>query len=88
MFLIIRVRNSCLNALMDWIDWISCGRAFHAEPLFSRSFLQTDDVDLSQMLPSTIIETMGCSVSQIMNKNISDLNSKSNQSLFQTKMSL
>ena len=31
MFLINRVRISYLNTSMDWIDWMSCGRAFHAE---------------------------------------------------------
>ena len=29
MFLPIRVCNSFLNTLMDWIDWISCGRALN-----------------------------------------------------------
>ena len=48
MFLIIRVRNSFLNTLMNWIDWNSWGRAFHAEELPELPQSRADGLEISQ----------------------------------------
>ena len=54
MFLIIRVRNSFLNTLLDWIDWISCGRAFHAKEPLSLNFVPSRLIALLSYLITSL----------------------------------